>query len=248
MSSQSPGPKRRRIAGERRPARPEAAGQPVEPTSSTPVDLVKAPPPVVPEAPVVPVETEPPARRRSLLPRRRRASRTGSGGWGGARSLAVLAAVLLALLVLSGLAAFGLLGNTSIADIRQAKAVQTASEAAPSAADRAAEAILSYDVGTLDADKDAATRFMTPTFAADYSDTFERIVKPAAKQSDAKVTADVKASAVVRAGTDKVRVLLFVDQTTVSTANKTPQLALNRVEFVMVKRGDSWLVDDITSY
>jgi hypothetical protein len=43
-------------------------------------------------------------------------------------------------------------------------------------------------------------------------------------------------------------VLLFVDQTTVSSANETPQQALNRVEMIMVREGDRWLVDDITSY
>ena len=42
--------------------------------------------------------------------------------------------------------------------------------------------------------------------------------------------------------------LLFVDQTTVSSANEEPQQALNRVEMIMVREGDRWLVDDITSY
>ena len=49
---------------------------------------------------------------------------------------------------------------------------------------------------------------------------------PTAKQQKAKVTAEVQASSVVvRATAYKVRVLLFVDQTTVSAANQTPQVA-----------------------
>jgi Mce-associated membrane protein len=40
-----------------------------------------------------------------------------------------------------------------------------------------------------------------------------------------------------------------VNQTTTSTANSgEPQTALNRVMFSMVREGDTWRVDDITSY
>ena len=43
--------------------------------------------------------------------------------------------------------------------------------------------------------------------------------------------------------------LLFVDQATVSNATRRSRsLALNRVEFQMVKQGDSWVVDDILSF
>ncbi len=42
--------------------------------------------------------------------------------------------------------------------------------------------------------------------------------------------------------------LLFVDQATLSNASPQPRLALNRVEFQMVKQGDSWVVDDILSF
>jgi septum formation inhibitor-activating ATPase MinD len=58
----------------------------------------------------------------------------------------------------------------------------------------------------------------------------------------------VLGSSVVRATSDRVRVLVFVDQTTVATNKKNPQVALNRVEFTMVERGGSWHVDDINSY
>jgi hypothetical protein len=44
-------------------------------------------------------------------------------------------------------------------------------------------------------------------------------------------------------------VLLYVNQTTRSTANGgEPQVALNRVQLSMVRSGGTWLVDDITSY
>ena len=63
------------------------------------------------------------------------------------------------------------------------------------------------------------------------------------------VQADVRASGVVHAETDRVNVLLFVNQTTTSTANPgEPQTALNRVVMQMARSGDTWLVDDITTY
>ena len=52
----------------------------------------------------------------------------------------------------------------------------------------------------------------------------------------------------MRATDDTARVLLFVDQATVSRANQRPQVALNRVEMSMVREGDRWLVSDISSY
>jgi Mce-associated membrane protein len=63
------------------------------------------------------------------------------------------------------------------------------------------------------------------------------------------VEAEVKGSGVSHADPDRVNVLVYVNQTTVSTANGgQPQLALNRAMFSMVRQGDRWLVDDITSY
>jgi Mce-associated membrane protein len=89
---------------------------------------------------------------------------------------------------------------------------------------------------------------MTKDFAAEYSETFEKVVRSAAEDTRARVTATVQASGVIQATADTARVLLFVDQATVSTSNEQPQIALNRVEMSLVRAGDTWLVDDISSY
>ena len=90
---------------------------------------------------------------------------------------------------------------------------------------------------------------MTDEFAAEYSDTFEKVVPPG-RGAEPGEGDRVGARLVGRCGPteDTARVLLFVDQTTVSTANERPQIALNRVEMSMVREGDSWLVADISSY
>ncbi len=237
MSTPTPGPsRRRRIAGERRTARP----------GTTTVDeTTTAVPPTSEQAPVAPPRT--PRVRRTRAPRPERRPSTG-GWWGSRASLLVLSAVLLVAVLLTSLLALGLLGNRGIEEIRQADATDSAGLAATAAAERAATAILAYDASSLDSDQAAAERFMTPTFAQKYDATFEKVVKPAAEESKAKVTAEVQGSSVVRAAPDRVRVLLFVDQTTVSTANQGPQKALNRVELDMVERSGTWLVDDISSY
>lgn len=246
MSSQTPGPRRRRIAGERR------TGRAVE-TPERGEGLDTLPPPV----------GEPVADDREALtpePARKKPKHTGRGNWLGRRSsgrwgsrgwligLTALLALLIAVFAAMALGLFGNRGLLGISDLKDNDRVSEASDTAPSTAERAAAAILAYDYRTLDADRTSALRYMTPDFASQYKKTFDRVVRSAAEDSHAKVTADVKGSAVIRSSADRVRVLVFVDQTTQSKSNPTPQQALNRVEMVMVRSGSDWLVDDITSY
>ena len=240
MSTPQQPPRRRRIAGERRPTVQTGSG-----VEDAPVPSGRPTPPTAPPAPPAePPRAEPPPQDTGpddTPPRR-------AGWWGSRASLVALTLTLVALLTLTGLGLAGLLGNRGLPEIREAARVQDAEETAPSVAERAAEAILAYDHRSLDADRDAAERFMTSGFAEKYSDSFTKVVAPAARTYKAQVTAEVLGSAVVRAEEDRVKVLVFVNQTTVATNKKNPQQALNRVEFDLVRRGGSWLVDEITSY
>ena len=170
-------------------------------------------------------------------------------GGGSGPSWPIVAALGVAALVL--VVASGVLGlfTWSWSDVRAQDAVDEASRTAPAAAERASAAILSYGYTSLDADEKAAERYMTPAYKKKYADTFNRLVKPNATKLKAKVEAEVKASGVAHADADRVNVLLYVNQTTRSTANGgEPQVALNRVQLSMVKQGGTWLVNDITSY
>jgi Mce-associated membrane protein len=154
----------------------------------------------------------------------------------------VLAAVLVALAAVLGLSTW------SWSRVRDLDAAQEASRTAPAAAERAAAAVLSYDYRSLGADEKAAARYLTPAFRKKYLSSMA-LVRPNAPKLKAKVAASVKASGVSNADPDRVDVLVYVDQTTSSTANGgQPQLALNRAKFSMVRRDGAWLVDDITSY
>ena len=89
---------------------------------------------------------------------------------------------------------------------------------------------------------------MTDSYRREYLKTFGLVLDNAPKMN-AVVEANVRASGVTHADPDRVGVLLFVNQTTTSKANNgEPQTALNRVVMTMQKSGDTWLVDDITSY
>jgi Mce-associated membrane protein len=237
MSSPNPRPPRRRIAGERRPARPDEG---LAPTPERLEDPVAPDPGPHDEAHHDEAHSgEVPAAE----PPDDHAPGTGGPSW---PVVAVLGVVALALVLA---AAWLGLATWDYRAVRDQDAVDEASRTAPAAAERASTAILSYDYGSLDADEKAAERYMTPAYRKQYADTFDRLVRPNAAKVRAKVQAEVKASGVAHADADRVNVLLYVNQSTTSTADSgQPQVALNRVQLSMVRRDGTWLVNDITSY
>lgn len=272
MSNQQPGPasRRRRIAGERRGATitPEVTREPTPgadgPDATSAASTSPTTPPATSPSSLAGREDAASPGRVSLLKRRgssassasattapatSRSARQGGRAAPGGRALVLgLAGLLVVLLTYTGLMLLGLLGTDGVADLDRAEAEASAGRAAQSSAERAAEAVLAYDFRSLEEDRDAATRFMTKEYAADYVGTFDTAVVEVATEAKAQVTAEVQASAVMTAGVDRARILLFVDQATVSRDSAEPRLALNRVEFQMVKQGDSWVVDDILSF
>lgn len=187
------------------------------------------------------------------------AESTGRAGAGpgarerlGRRSLVLLLVlgVLAAAAVAAG-AYFGSRGWAAVQEDRQAERYQEALDRAPAAAETAAAAVLSYDYRSLEADRDAAARFLTEEYREEYVRTFDELVLDNARETKATVEAQVLASAVMnsdRSDPTSVPVLLFVDQTTTSAASPEPSVALNRVRFDMVEVDGTWLVDGITSY
>lgn len=236
-------PARRRIAGERRQARPDQAASQARPDQA-------APPAVRPPREERRADRRP--ARPSATVRETSATSTGEARgrrWSGPSWL-VIAALGVLTLVLALVA--GLLASPwgwDLAAVRRHDAVEEASSTAPPAAERAAAAILSYSYKSLDADEKAAERYMTASYRKDYEKTFDKLVRPNAGKLHARVRAVVKTSGVSHADPDRVEVLVYVDQTTVSTANGgQPQQALNRAMFTMQRSGGNWLVDKITSY
>ena len=242
MSSSTPNPRRRRIAGERKTT-PRPADQAPEAGDATPPPSPPSPPsPSAPPAAATPVSLSKDAADARPTSTRRPASPRLMVGVAAAAVVLLLTALGLALLV----------DGTGWGDwkrVQEHDQVTDAIRTAPGAAEQAAATILAYDYESLEADRDAAAALMTPEYRKEYVDTFDDLVLEAARERKAQVEADVRASGVSAAGPDRVEVLLFVNQTTISTANSgEPQTALNRVVLAMEKVDGAWRVDDITSY
>lgn len=151
-----------------------------------------------------------------------------------------------AVAVLSLLLAIGLVAVGVVAfQVREADAAKQARGEALAAATAHAQAILSYDHRTLDADFARALAVSTGGFRSDYEKTTSTVVRPNATQYKAVVKAEVTSAAVVRATSERAVVLLFVDQTTTSTRLDAPKRDRNRVRMTLTKAGGRWLVSDV---
>jgi Mce-associated membrane protein len=179
---------------------------------------------------------------RAPIERRRRISRLRGRvvpGW----LLLGLAAVTAAVLVFDGV----IWARSAAVSTGSSAIGPDALDAASAQAEKAAEQILSYDYADLNADTADAVASMTPAYAQTFRRTVDDLLAGAAAKRQGVVKATVMASGVVAADAAKVDVLLFVDQTSTTTAAKTPQTALNRVVLTMAFSDGRWLVDDVTA-
>ncbi len=178
----------------------------------------------------------------------------GPGGSSGLarRTLGLLVALgLLAALAVGAGAYLGSRGWAAAREDAQAERYQEALDRAPAAAESAAAAVLSYDYRSLEADRDAAAKFLTDDYRADYVETFDKLVVDSATKTKASVEAEVLASAPMNSADrdpSRIPVLLFVNQVSTNTTTTEPSKALNRVRLDMVETDGGWLVDGITSY
>jgi Mce-associated membrane protein len=176
-----------------------------------------------------------------------------------ASNLRWIALVCVPLLVVSiavgVITVFGLhLGGADIEGIRpQVQAFDAGPEAA-AAAERALKPVLSYDYQHMESDRDRAAQYLTPTYRKDYLKNFNDLLitgpdggpGPAVK-TKAVVTAEVLDTGIVDAEPGRVRVIAFVNQSSVKGGG-SPTVLQNRLVVTMVHRGDAWLIDKITSY
>jgi len=160
--------------------------------------------------------------------------------------LAVLAGLLVAALALDGFVIWREVSHRQ-AEEDAARATHSAVVEAPSVAEKAAEAVLSYRYDQLPQDLSQARQYLTDDYAPDYVNTIRRLVSSSAQHLKVTVQAKVLASGVSEAGPQRADVLLFVNQTTTSAA-EAPKTALNRVVFTMVPRDGQWKVDEIQAF
>jgi Mce-associated membrane protein len=231
----------------RRAAYDESLDTPADPVAN-PETTATAPPPPAPvaEEPEKPSKPEKAPRKKLFArPRPRQARPVGEPASGRALAAAVVLAVLTVVAI--GLAVwFG-------QQVREDAGIADARDEAPAAAERAAKAVFSYDYRHLPADRNRAEDFMTDSFGKEYLKNFRQLEKQEdgspglAVQTKTVVTSTVLGSGVVDAEADKVRVLVYVNQTS-QKAGAEPQIFQNRVAMTMAKDDDRWLIDDVKSY
>ena len=117
-----------------------------------------------------------------------------------------------------------------------------AREAAVAAARDGAVAILSYSPDTLERDFTSAKSHLTGDFLSYYNEFTEQVVRPAATEQKVKTTADVTKAALSEMSPTSAKVLVFINQTTASTAKPDPVLTASSVLVTMDKHGNAWLI------
>jgi Mce-associated membrane protein len=124
--------------------------------------------------------------------------------------------------------------------------VADATRQAQAGAERAIVPVLSYDASDMKGSQQAAEAYLTSDYRKKYDDLFA-VLKENAGRTKTVVTTTVAASAVIRSGTDRVSVLLFVNRPTTNKQVKNPVVYKDQVTVTMQKVGDSWLVDDLVT-
>jgi Mce-associated membrane protein len=125
-------------------------------------------------------------------------------------------------------------------DRRAAAAVQAGNDAR-AAARTAAETLFSYDYRTIDENIKDGKKVVTGKLATDYNAT-SAIVKPTAIDTKAVVKASVSEAAVVSAASDRVVVLMYLNQATQNKNLKATRMDMNRVRLTLVPVGGEWKI------
>jgi Mce-associated membrane protein len=152
-----------------------------------------------------------------------------------------------ALVGLAGLVAAALVVAGVLVSKPSDAAVADDTQAAQAAAERAIVPLLSYDAHHLDQSESAAEPYLTSSYEQQYQKLFA-VIRQNAPRTGTVVRARYVASGIVRSGTDRVDVLVFVDQATRNKQHpKVPVVYKNQVTVTMAKVGGQWLVDGLST-
>lgn len=161
-----------------------------------------------------------------------------------ARSKAALTArwktFALAVLLSATVVLVGVLYATVHRSDRQSDAA--AAQRAIDAASSGTAALLSYAPETLDRDMDRARGLMTGGFLTYYGKFTHDVVAPAVRDKGIKASAQVLNAALMEIRSNEAKVLVFLNQETVSRDRPEPALTASSVVVSLTKTGDEWLV------
>lgn len=244
--------KRRRIAGESKPAAVPAETKrklvpktprkaPRKAVTADPVPSTKAPIYAGAQPPPKTAPTGPPASLTNLAkPARAKVSLPPRTQW---RWFIPLAFVALCAVVFAVVFAVG-----GVSDFRQQNGIEASSTKASAAAGSAAETIFSFRYDKLDEHLVASKALMTPAFTKEF-DKIAPALTELAPQRKIVVQAQSRNAAALECGDEcsptKSSILVFLDQARLVGDSKVPTVFGNRIVVDMVKLNGVWLVNDI---
>lgn len=247
MSNPNGPVRRRRIAGETKPAvepveskrkliprAPKKVAAPKPAPTPKPASQISSPADIKSEAPaaVKPTKEEKPPRFRPSLPSR------AEWRWFVPLTLVAVAAVV-----------FGaLFAVRGVSDFREDRGIDEAGSQAATAAGKAAETIFTYQYDKLPQHLKDSKALMTPAFQREF-ESLAPVLTELAPQRKTNVMGQTRSAAAVVCGTEcaanKASILVFLDQARLVGDSKTPTVFGQRMVIDMVKRDGSWLVNDI---
>lgn len=137
-------------------------------------------------------------------------------------------------------------GAVLVVQVHNQDRARTAAAEAATAAREKIPAVLSYEFGSLDDGFSSATTNLTGPFRDDFAELARTVIVPAARADSIVTKAEVVESSVVDANSDKVTVLMFLNQNTTSTKLQAPRLDGSRVTVEMTPIAGDWLISGIT--
>lgn len=247
MSDPTGPARRRRIAGESKPAAP--AKKPVVPkvparkAAAKKAAMQKAAPPVPPAKTVAtPKAARPPKGAVT-------AGQDSTGGSGLEPRWLIPGALVAVIAIVAGvvLIVLGVQNVTGSSDGGD-DGLDAAREQAVSAAGSAVETIFSFSSDKLDEHESASEALMTKSFAKDFEKVAPALTEVTANRK-VLVQAKTREAAPLACGdtcsATKVNVLVFLDQARLVGSSKKPTVFANRISVSMVKTDDGWLVNDV---
>ncbi|MBB5893728.1 hypothetical protein [Kutzneria kofuensis] len=130
--------------------------------------------------------------------------------------------------------------------VEQASEVDAARQSAVDAARTRLPQLLSYDFHTLDRDLAGARSGTTGTFRDQFAELATKVVAPAAQQQQIVTRTTVAGTSVVSAETDRVVLLVFLDQVTQTKADPSARIDGARVRATLQRQDGQWLVSELT--
>jgi Mce-associated membrane protein len=151
-------------------------------------------------------------------------------------------------LVLVAVVALVLVAAAAFASTRpDPTSIESGADAARAAAERAVVPVLSYDYRRLEEGQKRAESYLTPSYRDRAYRPLFATIRQNAPGTRTIVQTKVVESAIVRAGQDRVEVLLLVDRPTTNTRQTTPVTYEDHVTVTMAKTGSGWLIDDMST-